>query len=131
MNSSWKIFCLHESINFLIDAGTTKRKELHGKETAQALSGAWTLPPVDIKLHAYHLKFSCDVETYNDFVLLMEARLDDEIAVAKMDLFLIPNKLVKASVSPCGQVYLKSEKVCINFFLKVSNCELLPLYFSF
>ena len=110
--------------NWLNSIGTTKRKELHGTTSAQALSGTWALQTDDITLHAYHLNFSCDIETYNDFVLLTEAKLDDEIAGAKMDLYLIPNKLVKTSVSPFGQVHLKSEQVCAGYFSRNFRFEI-------
>ncbi|KAK1269817.1 hypothetical protein QJS04_geneDACA022123 [Acorus gramineus] len=92
-------------------AGTTKRKELHGTTNIHALSGSWAHKPNDIILQAYKLNFYCDQETYSDFVLLVESALDDEVAQAKVELFLIPNKLVKSSVFPCGKVRLDADQV--------------------
>ncbi|KAK1291521.1 hypothetical protein QJS10_CPB17g02656 [Acorus calamus] len=92
-------------------AGTTKRKELHGTTNVHALSGSWAHKPNDIILQAYKLNFYCDQETYSEFVLLVESALDDEVAQAKVELFLIPNKLVKSSVFPCGKVRLDADQV--------------------
>uniref|UniRef100_A0A0E0BBX4 Uncharacterized protein n=1 Tax=Oryza glumipatula TaxID=40148 RepID=A0A0E0BBX4_9ORYZ len=61
--------------------GTTKRKELH------------------------------EGENYAGFVLLMEPELDDDVAPSKMDLFLIPNKMVYTTVTPRGKVQLNKKQL--------------------
>ncbi|KAK9099556.1 hypothetical protein Syun_026601 [Stephania yunnanensis] len=94
-------------------AGTTKRKELHGTTTIFALSGSWIDKKDNVFLHAYRIDF-CHNQTkqiYSGFVLLIEAKLDDDVANAEIDLFLLSNKLVKCSVSHWGQVYLDKEQV--------------------
>ncbi|KAK9101564.1 hypothetical protein Scep_024994 [Stephania cephalantha] len=94
-------------------AGTTKRKELHGTTTIFALSGSWIDKEDNVFLHAYRIDF-CHNQTkqiYSGFVLLIEAKLDDDVANAEIDLFLLSNKLVKCSVSHWGQVYLDKEQV--------------------
>lgn len=62
------------------------------------------------------MKFVCDQEgeNYSGFVLLLEASLDDDVAGVEFDLFLIPNKVVKTSVSPCGKVQLSADQVYIH-----------------
>ncbi|KAL5988342.1 helicase, partial [Asimina triloba] len=92
--------------------GTTKRKELHGTVTVKALSGTWAHREECVTLQAYKINFSCDVvgEYYSGFVLLMETTLDDDVACAEIDLYLV-DKMVKSSVSPCGEVHLDSEQV--------------------
>ncbi|KAJ4951413.1 hypothetical protein NE237_028245 [Protea cynaroides] len=99
-------------------AGTTKRKELHGTAVVHALSGTWVDKPDGIILQAYKLNFSCNHVGvfYSGFVLLIESNLDDDVANAEVELYLIPDKLVKASVSPCGEVRLDAEQV------KMSMC---------
>ncbi|KAJ0967078.1 hypothetical protein J5N97_023995 [Dioscorea zingiberensis] len=94
-------------------AGTSKRKELHGTMNIRALSGTWAYEPVDVTLNAYKINFVCNQEgeNYSPFVLLLNTILDDDAANAAMDLYLIPNKKVKASVNPCGQVHLSAEKM--------------------
>ncbi|OVA04235.1 Ribonuclease III domain [Macleaya cordata] len=99
--------------HYTAGAGTTKRKELHGTTTVRALSGSWGENTDGATLHAYKLDFLCDQVGvfYSAFVLLLEAKLDDDVANAEVELFLIPNKLVKSSVSPCGQVHLDMDQV--------------------
>ncbi|ONK73697.1 uncharacterized protein A4U43_C04F34330 [Asparagus officinalis] len=94
-------------------AGTTKRKEFHGITRACALSGTWAHKPDNVTLNAYGIKFVCDQEgeSYSGFVLLLEASLDSDIAGAEIELFLIPNKVVKSSVFPCGKVQLSADQV--------------------
>ncbi|KAF8393640.1 hypothetical protein HHK36_021886 [Tetracentron sinense] len=94
-------------------AGTTKRKELHGTTIVCALTGAWGDEPNGITLQAYKIDFSCNLagECYSGFVLLIEAKLDDDVSNAEVELYLIPNKLVKSSVSPCGQINLDAEQI--------------------
>ncbi|MCL7031503.1 hypothetical protein MKW94_015389 [Papaver nudicaule] len=99
--------------NYSAGAGTTKRKELHGTTIVRALSGLWAENSNGVTLHAYRLDFACDqVDVlYSSFVLLLEAKLDGDAANAEVELFSIPNKLIKSSVSPCGQVHLNMEQV--------------------
>ncbi|XP_026440926.1 endoribonuclease Dicer homolog 3a-like [Papaver somniferum] len=94
-------------------AGTTKRKELHGTTIVRALSGFWAENLNGVTLHAYKLDFACDqVDVfYSSFVLLLEPKLDDDVANAEVELFSIPNKLIKSSVTPCGQFHLDMEQV--------------------
>ncbi|KAK9131441.1 hypothetical protein Sjap_011928 [Stephania japonica] len=94
-------------------AGTTRRKELHGTTTIFALSGSWIDKEDIVFLHAYRIDFCHNQakQIYSGFVLLIEAKLDDDVANAEIDLFLLSNKLVKCSVSHCGQVYLDKEQV--------------------
>ncbi|XP_043722967.1 endoribonuclease Dicer homolog 3a isoform X4 [Telopea speciosissima] len=94
-------------------AGTTKRKELHGSARVRALSGTWGGKPDGVILQAYKVNFSCNLvgEFYSGFVLLIDSKLDDEVANAEVELYLIPDKLVKSSVFPCGEVHLDAEQV--------------------
>ncbi|KAI3913389.1 hypothetical protein MKW98_003868 [Papaver atlanticum] len=94
-------------------AGTTKRKELHGTTMVRALSGLWAENSNGVTLHAYKLDFACDQVdvVYSSFVLFLEAKLDDDAANAEVELFSIPNKLIKSSVTPCGQFHLDMEQV--------------------
>ncbi|XP_038975132.1 endoribonuclease Dicer homolog 3b-like isoform X2 [Phoenix dactylifera] len=94
-------------------AGTTKRKELHGMTTLRALSGTWASQANDVILNTYEIKFICNVDSgnYSPFVLLTEARLDDDVANAEIELHLHLNKMVRSSVSPCGQIELNASQV--------------------
>ncbi|KAI3877798.1 hypothetical protein MKW92_013413 [Papaver armeniacum] len=94
-------------------AGTTKRKELHGTTIVRALSGFWAENSNGVTLHAYKLDFACDqVDVfYSSFVLLLEAKLDEDAANAEVELFSIPNKFIKSSVTPCGQFHLDMEQM--------------------
>nr|CAB3494370.1 unnamed protein product [Digitaria exilis] len=76
--------------------GTTKRKELHGTINVHGLSGDWINESETVTLNTYRFDFVCDQEgeIYAGFVLLMESVLDDDVAHSKIDLFLIPNKMV-------------------------------------
>lgn len=96
--------------------GTTKRKELHGMLSVHALSGTWAHRPDSVTLNAYKIHFVCDQEgeNYSGFVLLIEAILDDDVASAKMELFLIPNKVVKTSISASGKIQLNADQVSID-----------------
>uniref|UniRef100_A0A0E0M8Z7 Uncharacterized protein n=1 Tax=Oryza punctata TaxID=4537 RepID=A0A0E0M8Z7_ORYPU len=93
--------------------GTTKRKELHGTTCVLALSGTWIHDSENITLNTYRIDFLCDQEgeNYAGFVLLMEPELDDDVAPSKMDLFLIPNKMVYTTVTPCGKVQLNKKQL--------------------
>ncbi|KAM0868260.1 hypothetical protein ACQ4PT_041438 [Festuca glaucescens] len=87
--------------------GTTKRKELHGTTGVRALYGTWALEKNVVKLQGYRLKFSCNQvgQRYFDFVLLVDATLAIEGDNLDIDLYL-HDKMVKASVSPCGLLEL-------------------------
>ncbi|KAJ8750873.1 hypothetical protein K2173_016054 [Erythroxylum novogranatense] len=93
-------------------AGTTKRKELHGTTLIRALSGNWIDNLDGATFYAYKFHFSCNVksEIYSGFVLLIESKLDDDVGDIEFDLYLI-GKMVKATVSSCGQVYLDAEQM--------------------
>ena len=94
-------------------SGTTKRKELHGTTNVLALSGSWIHESENVTLNTYRFDFVCDQEgeNYAGFVLLMESALDDDVACSNMDLFLIPNKMVFTTVTPCGKVQLNRKQV--------------------
>ncbi|XP_038975924.1 endoribonuclease Dicer homolog 3b-like [Phoenix dactylifera] len=94
-------------------AGTTKRKELHGMISVRALSGTWAHRPDNVTLNAYKINFVCDQEgeNYSGFFLFIEAILDADVARANMELFLIPNKVVKTSISPSGKIQLNADQV--------------------
>lgn len=98
---------------FNISAGTTKRKELHGTVNVHGLSGDWMNESETVTLNTYRFDFVCDQEgeIYAGFVLLMESVLDDDVAHSKIDLFLIPNKMVYTTVTPCGKMQLKRGQV--------------------
>ncbi|KAL5698311.1 helicase protein [Ranunculus cassubicifolius] len=94
-------------------AGTTKRKELHGMTTVRGLCGSWGGGTCGISLNAYRIDFSCnqDGEFYSGFVLLMEEKLNDDVAKAVVELYMVGDKMVKSSVSPCGRIHLNEEQV--------------------
>ncbi|KAL6643233.1 hypothetical protein ACP70R_021414 [Stipagrostis hirtigluma subsp. patula] len=94
--------------------GTTKRKELHGTINAHALSGTWIHKSETVILNTYRFDFLCDQEgeNYAGFVLLMESELEDDVAHSKIDLFLIPNKMVYTTITPCGKIQLNKEQLC-------------------
>ncbi|PPS15677.1 hypothetical protein GOBAR_AA04905 [Gossypium barbadense] len=96
-------------------AGTTKRKELHGTTCIQALCGSWGEKSDDAVFFAYKFDFKCNIITvvYSGFVLLIESKLADDVGNTEMDLFLI-GKMVKASVSSCGQVHLNAEQLFVG-----------------
>lgn len=100
---------------FPILLGTTKRKELHGTINVHALSGTWIHEEETVTLNVYRFDFRCDQEgeNYAGFVLLMESVLDDDVACSKMDLFLIPNKMVYTTVTPSGKIQLNKEQVIL------------------
>ncbi|KAF8723143.1 hypothetical protein HU200_022299 [Digitaria exilis] len=93
--------------------GTTKRKELHGTINVHGLSGDWINESETVTLNTYRFDFVCDQEgeIYAGFVLLMESVLDDDVAHSKIDLFLIPNKMVYTTVTPCGKMQLNREQL--------------------
>ncbi|KAL6613967.1 hypothetical protein ACP70R_036237 [Stipagrostis hirtigluma subsp. patula] len=88
-------------------AGTTKRKELHGTTRVLAMSGTWASDISVTKLEGYMMNFICDQvgQKYSDFVLLIDACIAKEAATLNIDLYL-HDKMVKASVSPCGPLEL-------------------------
>ncbi|XBI21034.1 hypothetical protein VPH35_062214 [Triticum aestivum] len=87
----------------LAGVGTTKRKELHGTTRVCGLSGTWASERTAVKLQGYRMKFLCDQvgQKYSNFVLLIDKTIAHEAANLDIDLFL-HDKMVKASVSPCG-----------------------------
>ncbi|KAJ7958428.1 Endoribonuclease dicer-like protein [Quillaja saponaria] len=93
-------------------AGTTKRKELHGTASISALSGTWGNKFDGANFNAYKFDFSCSIvsEIYAGFVLLIESKLDDDVGNTELELYLT-TKIVKTSVSSCGEVYLDSEQM--------------------
>ncbi|RLN16547.1 hypothetical protein C2845_PM02G11130 [Panicum miliaceum] len=93
--------------------GTTKRKELHGTINVHGLSGNWIHESETATLNTYRFDFVCDQEdeVYAGFVLLMDSALDDDVANSKIDLFLIPNKMVYTTVIPCGKIQLNKEQL--------------------
>ncbi|XP_062205319.1 LOW QUALITY PROTEIN: endoribonuclease Dicer homolog 3b-like [Phragmites australis] len=93
--------------------GTTKRKELHGTINVQGLSGNWIHESGTVTLNPYKFDFLCDQEgeNYAGFVLLMESVLDDDVAHSEIDLFLIPNKIVYTTITPCGKIQLNKEQL--------------------
>ncbi|XP_072998886.1 endoribonuclease Dicer homolog 3a isoform X1 [Typha latifolia] len=94
-------------------AGTTKRKELHGTTTISAMSGTWAHhQKAGIILQGYKLEFACDqvARSYSNFVLLIDATLDKDVAHLEVNLYLV-DKMVKASVSPCGSIELDMGQV--------------------
>ncbi|KAG9458819.1 hypothetical protein H6P81_003327 [Aristolochia fimbriata] len=102
--------CNKSSKVSIAGAGTTKRKELHETRTIHVLTGTWVQFPSTTMLWAYKLSFSCDQDTYSDFVLLMEAKLEEDVACVEVNLYLV-NKVVRASVAPCGQVQFDATEV--------------------
>ncbi|KAL4597279.1 hypothetical protein ACB092_12G222500 [Castanea dentata] len=95
-----------------LGAGTTKRKELHGLTSIHALSGTWGETLDGTIFQAYKFDFSCTIidEIYSGFVLLIDSRLDDDVGNVKLDLYLV-SRMVKSSVSSCGQVHLDAEQM--------------------
>jgi hypothetical protein len=109
------IFC------YLLE-GTTKRKELHGTTGVRALYGTWALEKNVVKLQGYRLKFSCNQvgQRYSDFVLLVDATLEIEGDNLDIDLYL-HDKMVKASVAPCGLLELGVQQVCSSLCLLLAT----------
>lgn len=97
----------------------------------RALSGTWAHESVDVTLNAYKINFFCNQEgeKYCPFALLLNTILDDDVANAAMDLFLIPNKMVKVSINPYGQVHLSAEKVYLRFIFPNSHYFFLHILF--
>lgn len=95
-----------------VSQGTTKRKELHGTTSIRALSGAWGAKTDGAIFEAYKFDFSSSItgEFYSPFILLIECKLDDDVAYTEVDLYLL-KKTVKVLVSSCGQVEVDSEQV--------------------
>ena len=101
------------SLFLLVYKGTTKRKELHGTTCIRSLSGTWGEQIDGASFQAYKFDFCCNIpgELYSGFVLLIETELDDDVGNIEFELYLV-SKMVKSSVSFCGQVHLDSEQVC-------------------
>lgn len=109
------IFLFFFPFSFVVFEGTTKRKELHGLTSIRALSGTWGEKLDGTIFQAYKFDFSCTIfdEIYSGFVLLIDSRLDDDVGNMKLDLYLV-SRMVKSSVSSCGQVHLDAEQVQIK-----------------
>ncbi|KAG2602779.1 hypothetical protein PVAP13_5KG708000 [Panicum virgatum] len=92
--------------------GTTKRKELHGTTKVLSMSGSWASDTSVTKLQGYKLNFICDQvgQKYSDFILLIDANIAKEAATLDIDLYL-HDKMVKASVSPCGSLELDPQQM--------------------
>uniref|UniRef100_A0A7N0U744 Uncharacterized protein n=1 Tax=Kalanchoe fedtschenkoi TaxID=63787 RepID=A0A7N0U744_KALFE len=112
-DTSQNISTVNQKGSSAASAGTTKRKELHGTACVHALSGGWVDNVDGANVYAYRMDFSCSIvdEQYSGFVLLIEAKLDDDVGSFQMDLFMHSNKQVKALVTPCGQVRMDFEQV--------------------
>ncbi|KAI3687844.1 hypothetical protein L1987_81547 [Smallanthus sonchifolius] len=94
-------------------AGTTKRKELHGTIPIRAISGTWGDKHDDgVDFYAYKISFMCSVVDvkYSSFVLLLESKLDDDVANLEMKLYLV-SKFVNCKVSSCVKLHLDAEQV--------------------
>ena len=106
------IFLFFFPFSFVVFEGTTNRKELHGLTSIRALSGTWGEKLDGTIFKAYKFDFSCTIidEIYSGFVLLIDSRLDDDVGNMKLDLYLV-SRMVKSSVSSCGQVHLDAEQV--------------------
>lgn len=110
-----KSFCFSHFIFlfslFWVFEGTTKRKELHGTTFIHALSGTWGEKDEAI-FQVYKFDFCCNIpwELYSGFVLLIETKLDDDVGNIELELYLV-SKMVKSSVSFCGQLRLEPEQV--------------------
>ena len=102
---------------YFIFKGTTKRKELHGTTKVLSMSGSWGSDRSVTKLQGYKLNFVCDQvgQKYSDFILLIDANIAKEAATLDIDLYL-HDKMVKASVSPCGPLELDARQVWSNIF---------------
>ena len=117
-------YCLHE--------GTTKRKELHGTTRVCGLSGTWASERTAVKLQGYRMKFLCDQvgQKYSDFVLLIDKTIAHEAANLDIDLFL-HDKMVKASVSPCGLFELDVQQVCSSLCSLLATVVVPVLFVTF
>ena len=75
----------------------------------------------NMEFFAYKIDFVCDDPDvhYSSFILLVESRLADDVGNFEVDLHLV-DRVVKSSVSSCGQVPLDAEQVNALFYLKVS-----------
>lgn len=82
------------------------------------MSGTWAFKRTVIKLQGYKLNFLCDQvgQNYSDFVLLIDTTIANEAANLDIALYL-HDKMVKASVAPCGLVELDIQQVCSSFVL--------------
>ncbi|KAJ3699720.1 hypothetical protein LUZ61_003425 [Rhynchospora tenuis] len=92
--------------------GTTRRKELHSRVAASALSGSWACKNARVELQGYRFDFLCNLPEvkYSSFVLLIDSLLDKDVGSLELDLYLIDKK-VKANVSPCGPIELDQKQV--------------------
>ncbi|KAK9079342.1 hypothetical protein SSX86_001013 [Deinandra increscens subsp. villosa] len=93
-------------------SGTTKRKELHGTTPIRALSGTWGCKLDNgVDFYAYNISFISSVDVkYSSFVLLLESKIDDDVANLEMELYLV-SKFVHCKVSSCVKLHLDAEQV--------------------
>lgn len=79
------------------------------------MSGTWAHQKADVTLQGYKLEFQCDKvgQNYSNFVLLIDATLDEDVASLELNLYLL-DKMAKATVSRCGPIELGMEQVSIT-----------------
>ncbi|PWA49557.1 endoribonuclease Dicer [Artemisia annua] len=85
-------------------SGTTKRKELHENTPIHVILSTWGEKLADgVKFYAYKMSFTCsnDDHIYSSFVLLLESKLEDDMANFKLDLY-----GVKRSLSSCPDLLI-------------------------
>lgn len=95
-------------------AGTNKRKELHATAATDALSGDWINRSEDLLLHAYILCFTfCPEEDnpYADFVLLVNALIDDDIANIEVPIYLTNDRVAIAKIFAAGTYSLSADQL--------------------
>lgn len=87
------------------------------------MSGSWASDRSVTKLQGYKMKFVCDQvgQKYSDFVLLIDANIAKEAATLDIDLYL-HDKMVKASVSPCGPLELDAQQVWSSLYIIYLLC---------
>ena len=87
------------------------------------MSGSWASDRSVTKLQGYKLNFICDQvgQKYSDFILLIDANIAKEAATLDIDLYL-HDKMVKASVSPCGPLELDPQQVWSSPYIIYLPC---------
>lgn len=107
----------------MVLAGTTQQKELYPVQEVLALTGTWHTKTKDALLHAYLISFDGqpnEDKVYADFVLLIAAELDDDVARIETVLYITFGRQMKAKLSPKGEIKLTSKEVHRNFLSSVS-----------
>lgn len=102
----------------LVLAGTTQQKELYPVQEVLALTGTWHTKSKDALLRAYLISFDGqpnEDKLYADFVLLIAAELDDDVARIETVLYITRGRQVKAKLSPKGEIKLTSKEVHRHF----------------